>query len=66
MIFGIVDYQFVYNASSKKVCISTTSIQPAATHWYTRDQILELIAATHNGLKDIYEAALSYFPKESR
>lgn len=66
MIFGIVTYNFAYSSGMDKVCISTTDIQPAAIHCYSKAQILELIAATHNGLKAIYEAALSYFPKESR
>lgn len=65
MKFGIITYQFTYSAEMEKVCISTTDIQPAGIHWYTRDEILELIASTDNGLKEIYQAALRYFPAAS-
>lgn len=63
MIFGIVTYQFAYSSGMDKVCISTTDIQPAGIHCYSKAQILKLIRSTDNGLKAIYETALSYFPK---
>lgn len=65
MRFGIVTYQIAYSSGMDKVCISTTDIQPAGIHCYSKDQILELIELAHNGMKAIYEAALSYFPKET-
>lgn len=62
MRFGIVTYQITYSSEMNKVCISTTDVQPASIRFYSRDELTELIASEHNGLKEIYEKALSYFP----
>lgn len=61
MKIGIVTYEIAYSSETNKVCISTTDTQPAGLHWYTRDQIVELIAlnGTH---RELYESALRYFP----
>lgn len=64
MRFGIVTYQIAYFSERGKVCISTTDIEPAPIRCFTRDEILALIAETHNGLKAIYQTALNYFPAE--
>lgn len=66
MKFGIIDYQIAYSSEKSKVCISSSDTQPAVTHWYTRDQILELIETADDGRKEIYQAALKAFPEEAR
>lgn len=62
MRFGIVTYRIAYFSEKDKVCISTVDIQPASIRCYTKAEILELIEQAQNGLKDIYQAALSKFP----
>lgn len=65
MKFGMLDYQIAYDAIKGRVCISSSDTHPAITHWFTRDQILELISIADDGRKAIYEAALKEFPKET-
>lgn len=66
MIFGMLNYESAYDSTRGEVCISTSGMQPASINWYTRDEILELIASAHNGRKAIYEEALLKFPKETK
>lgn len=64
MKIGIIDYQIAYSSEKKKVCISSPDIQPASVHWYTRAELVELIAL-NNAHKELYEMALESFPAAS-